>query len=194
MKYDDAVGKINQQYRVLNTTASPHRRVEDCQSCHQDVLVFWQRLTALWERIHLASWSQWTGTEKPENRAHNCKTTIPQLGLTSVNVLTRTMEQDIWKQDFPGIPVWWSSDNNSHPQSEQIGQDIKEWAWGVNTAAKIAEHSELVFKISHCLFASLLEPLASLLPLPSAPSNLIRCLWKAPPWGTRFRHTLWERA
>lgn len=42
------------------------------------------------------------------NRAHNCKTMIPRLSLTSVNVLMRTMEQGIWKQDCPGVPQWWS--------------------------------------------------------------------------------------
>lgn len=40
MRSGEAVGEINQQYRVLNNTASSHRKVGDCQSCHQDVLVF----------------------------------------------------------------------------------------------------------------------------------------------------------
>lgn len=66
-----------------------------------------------------------------------------------------------------------NTDKKSHPRSEQIGRDIKEGAGDVNTAAQIAEPSELVFKISHYLLASLLGPLACLLPLPSAPSNQI---------------------
>lgn len=40
MRSGEAVGEINQQYSALNKTASSHRRVGDCQSCHQDVLVY----------------------------------------------------------------------------------------------------------------------------------------------------------
>lgn len=176
-KYDHPVGKINQQDRVVNNIPSPHRRVGDCQSCRQDVLVSWQEADC-------------TRREDPPcqlestNQSWGALKTVPIIARPRFPNLVWQVWMCLWEQRNRVFESGTSqeSQNSDHQHRQKKPSSVRtnrsgyqRRSWDVNTAAKIAEHSELGFKISHRLLAYL-GPLASLLPSPQPPATRFLCL------------------